>query len=131
MNSALMTGAMLPMAAGDPVAPVLILDVTASTAALLRGVALFIVVAVVGFVLIKKMNFMGGRGGGQGGKMQASGIVVALLVAAILMDIDLFVTLSNLAISLVFEIGQIFKGILSDISNTGGGTVDTAPDSTT
>jgi len=111
-------------------APTLELSVTPTTAALLRGVALFIVVAVVGFVLIKKMNFMGGQRGSQGGKMQVSGIVVALLVAAILMDIDLFVTLVNLAISLVYELGQIIKGFLSDISNTGGGTVDTALDGT-
>ncbi|HZL80728.1 MAG TPA: hypothetical protein VFC06_02125 [Demequina sp.] len=126
MNTVLMTGAMLPMAG----APTLELSVTPTTAALLRGVALFIVVAVVGFVLIKKMNFMGGQRGSQGGKMQVSGIVVALLVAAILMDIDLFVTLVNLAISLVYELGQIIKGFLSDISNTGGGTVDTALDGT-
>jgi len=110
----LASGAILPLDA-----PKLSIAVSPELQTLLRGIAVALVAFVVIMALIKNMNF--GRGGMGGGRMRPITIIVSLLVAAMLMDIELFQTIVNWAVAALYEVGQWVTDWLKSTSGEGGG----------
>lgn len=102
-------------------APQLSLTISDELQTTFRGIAVGLVALLFIIVLVKKINF--GRGGMGGGQMGAKVIIPTLLVAAMLMDVDLFVTALNWILSILYEAIQWMKDAL-DGSGGGSGTVD-------
>lgn len=104
-------------------APQLTLTVSDSLQTVLRGIAVVIVALLLIMLLVKNMNFAG-RGGG-GNKMKPATIAVALLVAAMLMDVELFITGLNWVLAVLFEVSQWIGDFFSETAGgSSGGTVD-------
>ena len=103
-------------------APQLTLAVSAGLQNVLRGVAVLLVAVLLVMLLVKNIKF--GRGGMGGGKIGAMTIVITLVVAAMLMDVQLFVTLLNWFLELVYEFGQWISSFLGGATSGGSGSVD-------
>lgn len=110
----------LPMAG----APQLSLTVSDSLQTLFRGISLVLVGFLLIMLLVKNINF--GRGGMGANKIKPMTIIACLLLAAMLMDVQLFVTGLNWVMNILFEIGTLvgdwFKS--TPASGGGGGSVD-------
>ncbi len=114
-------GPMLPMVD----APQISVTVSPELQTVMRGVAVLLIIVVVVMMLIQNLELFG-RGGMGGRKMGAKTIILAVLIAAILIDFELFIAIVNWVMAMVTEIGVWVRDWIVSVTGSGSsaGTVD-------